>query len=342
LVVCLWLRDTFSVHDSDTDKLPDSEFDAGSLNLLRAGNSGRMLDPRRTPIRIVGVTPEIGMFELEVTAFEDSGACWILPLEDVGGFQFEKGSTRLDERVVAVFEEAISRFSEGLLIDVDQDALVETERRLGDENEKSTEWLAEHSEFLRSLDGLDFEAPAGPTLLRCELIDYLEFRGLADIEHSLTETWVSNPRSGEFVKAHQVVMARMGLAPYDGLILRDPRSLKGPWSQLRREQHILARLGFIRSVFRQFDIHTVVLYRGLTFEQAPAEHRRPTLISATFRRSVAEAWLDSDPMRYAAVLIRQPAPVDRLFMTYLETEAMNSKYREAEAVLLPEPKGILF
>jgi hypothetical protein len=342
LVVRLWLRETCGVHESDPDQLPDSEFDAGSLYLLRAGNSGRMLDPRRTPIRIVGVTPEIGMLELEVTAFEDSGARWILPLEDVGRFQFEKSSTRLDERLVTVFEEAISRFSEDLLIEADQDTLVETERRLSDENDKSTEWLAEHSEFLRSQDGFDFEAPTGPTLLRSELIDYLEFRGLADIERSLTETWVSNPRSGEVVKAHQVVMARMGLAPYNGPILRDPRSLKGPWSQLRREQHVLARLGFIRSVFRQLDIHTVVLYRGLSFEQAPAEHRKPTLISTTFRRSVAESWLDSDPMRFAANLIRQPVPVDRLFMTFLETEAMNSTYKEAEAVLLPVPKGILF
>jgi hypothetical protein len=342
LVICLWSCETCGVYESDPDQLPDSEFDAGSLNLLSAGNPGRLLDPRRTPIRIVGALAEVGMFELEVTAFEDSGARWILPLEDVSRFQFEKTSTRLDERAATVLEEAIRRFSEDLLIETDQDTLIDTERRLSDENDKATEWLARNSEFLRSQDGFDFEAQSGPTLLRSELIDYLEFRGLADIERSLTETWVSNPRSGEVVKAHQVVMARMGLAPYNGLILRDPRSLKGPWSQLRREQHILARLSFIRSVFRQLDIHTVVLYRGLSFEQAPTEHRKPTLISATFRRSVAESWLDADPMRFAANLIRQPVPVDRLFMTYLETDAMNSTYKEAEAVLLSEPKGILF
>jgi hypothetical protein len=301
-----------------------------------------MLDPRRTPVKIVGVMPEIGMFEVEVTAFEDSGARWILPLEEVSGFQFEKGSPRSDDRVVATLEGAIDRFNEDLIIEVDRDALVETKRRITVEQDMSAEWLAAHSEFLRSLEELDLQEPTGPRLLRSELSQYLEFRELSDLEHSLTETWVSNPRSGELVKAHRIVMARMGLAPYDGQILRDPRSLSGQWNHRRREDHILARLGFLRAVFRELDIHTVVLYRGLTFEHRPVERRTPTLISATFRRSVAEAWLDSDPMSYAANLIRQPVPIDRLFMTYLETEAMNTKYQEAEAVIFSEPQGILF
>ena len=34
------------------------------------------------------------------------------------------------------------------------------------------------------------------------------------------------------------------------------------------------------------------------------------------------------------VLVRQSVPVERLFMSYLETEQMNRQYTEAEAVLL--------
>ncbi len=66
----------------------------------------------------------------------------MLPLEDVSGFQFEKGSTRSDDRVVARFEETIDHFSEDLTIEVDGDALVETKRRLTMEKDMSAEWLA--------------------------------------------------------------------------------------------------------------------------------------------------------------------------------------------------------
>ena len=34
--------------------------------------------------------------------------------------------------------------------------------------------------------------------------------------------------------------------------------------------------------------------------------------------------------------LRTTEPVERLFMTYLETAAMNLHFREAEAVLLPD------
>ena len=41
-------------------------------------------------------------------------------------------------------------------------------------------------------------------------------------------------------------------------------------------------------------------------------------------------------------LLRQVVPVERLFMTYLETAAMNDRFREAEAVLLFEPGAWAF
>lgn len=330
------------MYEHDPDQLSDSEFSPGSLRLLCAGNVGRMLDPRRTPIRVVGVKPEIGMFELEVTAFEDAGAHWLLPLEDFSSFQFAKGSASSDERAVAELEAAIRRFDEVLRIEVDHEARAGTERRLLEEGETASEWLAAHSEFVRSSGELDWEARTGPELLRSDLIVYLDTRGLEDIERSLTETWVSNPRSGELVKAHQIVMATLGLAPFDGLILRDEQSMSGRWSRRRREDHILARLGFVRSLFRHLNIEDVVLYRGLTFERQRLERKQATLISASFSRAVGEAMLDSDPLLYAASLHRQPVPVDRLFMTYLETEALNQKYKEAEAVIFSEPRGVLF
>jgi hypothetical protein len=43
----------------------------------------------------------------------------------------------------------------------------------------------------------------------------------------------------------------------------------------------------------------------------------------------------------AAALLRQPLPLNRLFLSFLETEAMNGRYLEAEAILIAAP-GELF
>jgi hypothetical protein len=49
----------------------------------------------------------------------------------------------------------------------------------------------------------------------------------------------------------------------------------------------------------------------------------------------------ADPKRTVAIY-RQAVPVERLLMTYLETEATNHPYREAEAVLLGDPTNQAF
>lgn len=336
------LRETCSVYESDPDQLPDSEFTPGDLSLLHPGNVGRMLDPRRTPIRIIDVMPEIGMFELEVAGFEDSGTRWILDLEAFRKFQFAKDSARSSDREVTALEHSISRFSKPLVIEADDDARAASEGILASERDAASDWLGNHTDVLRA--SVEVEPPmlVGSEVLRLGLLDYLDSRGLGDIERSVTQTWVSNPRSGEIVKAHEIIIAELGLAPFEGMVLRDGRSMSDPWGRRRRKEHVLVRVGFVRSMFELLGIKRVPLYRGLTFEHAPTERRRPTLISTTFSRAVADALVSADPERYAASLLRQPVPTDRIFMSYIETEAFNSKYTEAEAVLFTEPQGILF
>lgn len=39
---------------------------------------------------------------------------------------------------------------------------------------------------------------------------------------------------------------------------------------------------------------------------------------------------------------RQAVEPDRLLMTFIETRAMNERFREAEAVLLADPAGRVF
>ena len=49
----------------------------------------------------------------------------------------------------------------------------------------------------------------------------------------------------------------------------------------------------------------------------------------------------ADPMRTVA-LYRQAVEIERVFMTYLETRAMNHPFREAEAVLTADPDNHAF
>jgi hypothetical protein len=42
------------------------------------------------------------------------------------------------------------------------------------------------------------------------------------------------------------------------------------------------------------------------------------------------------------MLCRQNVSIARLLMTFLETPAMNERYREAEAVLIGDPSEVVF
>jgi hypothetical protein len=82
----------------------------------------------------------------------------------------------------------------------------------------------------------------------------------------------------------------------------------------------------------------VTLYRGVGLGDAAAQADgggpKTPLVSASFSRRVAESHFGS-PDAAAGALYRQLLQPGRLFMTFLETGAMNRQYQEAEAVLLP-------
>jgi hypothetical protein len=109
------------VYRSDPGQAPDSAFEAGKLSHLVAGNTGRMLDARRTPVRIVSVDPRDGMFEVEICAFEDAGARWRIPLEEAGGYQFAHGSERVGAAALAELRDACARLDRTLLIEANPD-----------------------------------------------------------------------------------------------------------------------------------------------------------------------------------------------------------------------------
>ena len=89
--------------------------------------------------------------------------------------------------------------------------------------------------------------------------------------------------------AHRIVIAEMGLVPYIGKVLRYGGLLEGDFNALRRRQHVIRRLGFVRALYSGFGIFPLLLYRGLHSPGFPQPTRNETFVSATTDLRIAEA-----------------------------------------------------
>jgi hypothetical protein len=330
---------TAAIYASDPNPAPDSDFAPGELRHLVAGNRGRLLDVRRTPVVITAVDPDRGAFEVEIGAFEDAGTRWELALEDVGRLQFAYGGRVAGAHSMAELERAAVRFAGELVVDSDPAAREETLRRIGRERREVREQIAD-----LAVVGLAarVDARAGDPRLFELLDEVMTARGVADLEQRFTTTFVSNPRSGEFVKGHAIVLAELGLCPYRGKIVRDPSVFEGPLAKARRADHIVARLAFSAELWSGRDEDTATLDRGAAVDGPLPEPAGSSFVSATFSREVAAAHFEGGPTTRTAVLWRQRVPITRLLMTFLETREMNRRFNEAEAVLIGDPGNRAF
>jgi hypothetical protein len=330
------MRMTETIHESNPDQAPDSSFEPGELRHLVPGNTGRMLDTRRTPVVIRSVDPDPGTFELEVLAFEDRGARWLVEAERVSHFQFPLDAARADVRMLAALAAAVDRFGKPLDIPIDPATQARTRARLREEERRAAATLGDAPRHI------DVAGRLGDDSAQRALHDYLAARALTDLETAFAERYASNPSSGELVKGHEIVIARLGLVPYRGRVVRDPALFAGEWSEERRAEHVIARLGFVRAMLRAAGHDRVWLYRGLT-TQGPLGVPPPrTFVSTTFDRAVAESIADRGPATVVSVLIGQLVPADRVFMTFIETAELNRVYHEAEAVLLASRRNRAF
>jgi hypothetical protein len=332
-----------SIYQSDPDAAPDSEFEPGTLRHLVPGNSGRSLDARRTPVTVTEVRVPTGTFCVRIEAFEDAGAIWEVPMENAHHYQFALGSPTAASAAVAAYRAAVDRFDRPLEVSCDPETRKRTDARLAGETRRAADWLEGHSRFLAQKGTLPPpEGRRGDARLFADLTAYLESRKVGDLESAFAEQFVSNPTSGDLVRAHRIVIAEMGLVPYAGKVLRDPGALAGAWTRERREEHIAARIGFVRALAGALGLDEVVLYRGICTEKTLEPPGNHTFVSATFSIEVARSHFTSGTADATAVLYRQAVPVDRLFMTYHETEAMNRQFLEAEAVLFFDPGNRIF
>ena len=329
------------VYASDPNAARDSEFEPGELRHLVSGNAGRLLDARRTPVTVTEVVLERAAFEVEIAAFEDTGARWELSLDEVARFQFARGAASAPPPVVHSLEEARRRAAQTMCVSSTPAARQASLRRLLAQRQSARAWLADQRPPKIELRKLVKQRASNARA--CSLLDaFMADRGLADMEQRFSETYVSNPASREVIKGHAVVLAELGLCPYRGPVVRDPHLFDGPTSKAHRAEHILARLAFVHELFAAAGTDTVTLYRGAAAD-GPRLSRRPvSFVSATFSSQVAAEHFEGGLSTRTAVLWRQEVLLDRLFMTFVETRALGGRFREAEAVLLADPENHAF
>ncbi len=326
-------------YQADPDMAPDDEFEPGHLRHLVPGNTGRMLDARRTPVRVVGLRPALALVEVEVLAFEDRGARWELPVRVVDRYQFERDRPTLSDDEVDRID-AVDRSFGDLHVELDPDRRRDTLERLVDERAAAADWFVHRSRWARADRSIDLAAPAADERLVDDLADFLAERGLAEMDADVMRQYVSHPGAWEVVTGHAIVAAEIGLAAYRGPTIRDPARMSGDWSLARRADHLLARMAFTSTAFALAGHATVTLHRGMSFEHAFAWRDGGTFVSATFDRALAEEHATLGPNRPMTLLASQRVPVGRLLATYHETAAMNAHFREAEALLLAAPDAV--
>jgi hypothetical protein len=330
------------IYAGEEHPAPDSAFAAGELRHLVVGNRGRLLDARRTPITVVDVAPERGSFVVRVESFEDTGALWELGLEEIERFQFAHTATPATGGALAQLTDSAARFDRDLSIECEKRALDDTLRRLRRRRDHARAWLAARASGSTIDIAQQIAERAGHPTAYALLDEFVAEHDIDDLERDFTKSFVTNPRAGEIVKGHAIVLAELGLCPYRGKAPRDADLLAGRWSRGRRAEHLLWRLAFTQELFAAIAATTVTLYRAAATDGVLRSPPPTSFISATFSRAVAEAHFDGGPTTRAAVLWRQTITTDRMLMSFLETEAMNDRFHEAEAILLADPGNHAF
>lgn len=327
------------IHQYDKNMKPDSEFIPGDSVFLVEGNKCRLLDGRRTAGFVEKIFKDEGMFRWRITKFEDSGKHWDLPIEKIKGFQFEKDSKRLGDSEVQEINELIKKYDKSIYIEAKETSRIESQEEIQRTQKYIEKWLLDNSLFIKEKEQLDFSSRVGSKLLAKDLLNYMEHIGMIDEEIKTAETFVLNPSSGEWIKGMKIVLAEMGLVSYNGKDTRTKDVFQGLGSKDNRRKYLINRLAFVRAYFNLLDIKEVVLYRGMSSEKDWKEVPR-TFLSCTFNIEVGNSFgsFSSDSKCRSAYLIKLTCPVEKLFMTYFETEGMNRQYEEAEGLIIYDEK----
>ena len=271
------------------DKLPDSHFEGGLLDHLVVGNEGRLLDYRRTPVRLSELREASGLAVLQILDFEDEGNTWEIPFEEICSFQFALGSRRADPKAATRYAAIAGRLNRRTTIACEQGARRPTFAELAEAEREADEWLRLQSAAMRTRVRPNFSRRMGLKPLFANLKAYMEEHGLADIEANIAAHYPRKFHYSESVKAHCIVIAEMGLVPYEGKVLRDEGVLQGGFDRARRREHVIRRLAFVRALYTSLGVSSLLLYRGVHSHGLPEPPRNETFVSATTDLRIAEA-----------------------------------------------------
>ncbi len=325
-----------ALHAQHQNKLPDSDFDKGTFYHIVPGNSGRVLDGRRTPGFIEHYDSEVAMFTWRITDFEDKGRCWQIPAENIVQYQFEKQAVKLNDAAVKAIENKCRQFSEKLVISGRQTECDRTLALISREAQKLEAWFLKESQFVNNGHAkLDFKAQVGCEYLFNDLTMYMKRCGLCELEEKTANQYILNPHSGEWIKGLKIVMAELGLIDFDEKRPRTKDIFMGIGSRALRKQYIIARLAFVQTFFKLAHYREVPLFRGVVTESKNYQTPK-TLLSTTFNADVAKAFSsleDNDKVAFS-YFVKFSYPIENLFMTFFETKSFNERYLEQEAIVL--------
>jgi hypothetical protein len=326
------------------NRLPDSHFERGSLDHLVVGNEARALDYRRTPLRVREIRESSGLIVFEILDFEDKGNTWEIPFEDVDSLQFALAFQRLDARTRFRYEAIAERLNKHMEIACGEISRRVTLSDISAAEQDARQWLRRRSTALRTAVQPNFLGNEGLTLLYEDMDAYMKHHDLEVNESVFVAHYVCKFHHSECVKAQRIVLAEMGLVPYEGKILRDEQEFQGRFSGEKRRDYVIRRLAVVRALYAELGVHSILVYRGIHSAGLPERPRNRTFVSTTTNLAIAESLAcfrepsNENKAEYkVGILMSQQVPVERIFMTYMETRQMNHPYRESEVVLLYDP-----
>ena len=308
--------------------------------MLVVGNDCLLRDERRTPGLIEWVDYGRAIFRWRILDFEDEGSFWLLPAERIVDFLFEDYAKTIGPTDLKILEEAITRLTQPLVVKAEKNAHEETERLIEKASLEAHSWLVTHSAYIAEGNRPDLNKRKGPEGLSADLLAYCDCLGIRALEEETAKALVLNPASGEWVKGMELVLAEMGLAKFESTQFRTEGVFEGYANKDNRKRYIILRLAFVRALLKLLDLSEVPLYRGMATER-PWSYKERNFLSFTFSLEVAQDFsnFESNSSIRHSYLVKTTLPCTALFMTYLETEAMNLQYAEAEALVLTGATG---
>ena len=144
---------------------------------------------------------------MRVDAFEDRGARWRLAVWEIARLQFDSGAAQASRSTLARLERAVSEFARELVIDADVRALAVTRRGIEEQRTAAGERIRELASAA-DLAGCVARRQGERRLFEA-LERLLDERDLLALDRRFCEAMVSNPRAGELVKGHAIVLAEL-------------------------------------------------------------------------------------------------------------------------------------